>query len=88
MTEKYNGWANRETWLVNLHYGDDFSEYIREELEENRNEYDAYEVGEKFKEFVFAIIDEELEKLSLFLRDMMDLEAIDWEELGETVLNE
>lgn len=88
MNETYNGWTNRETWLVSLHFGDDFAEYIEEELNENRNEWDAWEVGEKIREYVFSAINEELNNLSIFLRDMIDLNAIDWEELGESVLSE
>lgn len=27
----YNGWANKETWLVNLHYGDAITEQVEEQ---------------------------------------------------------
>jgi arabinogalactan endo-1,4-beta-galactosidase len=33
-TQKYNGWTNYETWLVNLHYDDFFSEQAQEAYEE------------------------------------------------------
>jgi len=31
MTNKYNGWTNKETWLVNLHYGDYIADTIQEQ---------------------------------------------------------
>jgi hypothetical protein len=33
MSEKVNGWSNRETWLVNLWYGDSFASMIENEME-------------------------------------------------------
>ena len=30
MSDSYNGWTNRETWLVGLWFGDDLEEYINE----------------------------------------------------------
>lgn len=88
MKETYNGWSNRETWLVNLYFGDAFEEYIREEIEENENKWDAYNIGEAYKDFVLSFIEEELENLSPFLSDFIDLSKIEWYELGENVLLE
>ena len=84
----YNGWKNRETWLVNLYFGDAFEEYIREEIEENENKWDAYNIGKAYEEFVLSSIEEELENLSTFLSDFIDLSKIEWYELGENVLLE
>ena len=86
MKETYNGWSNRETWLVNLYFGDAFEEYIREEIEENENKWDAYNIGKAYEEFVLSSIEEELENLSPFLSDFIDLSKIEWYELGENVL--
>lgn len=69
---KYNGWANRETWLVNLWFGDGFAadaddgvaitaEYIRDTVEE----------------YVDSIVPS-----SSFVADMIDMGSIDWEELA------
>lgn len=30
MNNQYNGWTNKETWLVNMHYGDIVQEQIKE----------------------------------------------------------
>ena len=30
MTNTYNGWKNRQTWLVNVHFGDYFQGFLDE----------------------------------------------------------
>ena len=59
----YNGWRNRETWLVIVWYSPDTKEdlfYAKAAIEE---EYDSLPNGP--------------------LKDMIDLDAIDWKELEE-----
>jgi len=34
----YNGWTNKETWLVNLHYGDAITEQVEEQGHMEANE--------------------------------------------------
>jgi len=63
MTEKYNGWTNRATWLVNV-WGNPESrsdlDMLKADLEE---QYDALPNG--------------------IIKDMLDLDEINWEELAE-----
>ena len=63
MTEKYNGWTNRATWLVNV-WGNpesrDDLDMLKVDLEE---QYDALPNG--------------------IIKDMLDLDEINWEELAE-----
>lgn len=42
MSEKYNGWNNYATWLVNLHFTNNEGDYerLRELTEESRVEFD------------------------------------------------
>ena len=72
----YNGWTNRNTWLINLWFG----EIIREELEE-----DAALSPEKLENMVMDVIQAEVELSSLMLRDFLDFEGINWHELWETI---
>jgi hypothetical protein len=72
----YNGWTNRNTWLINLWFG----EIIREELEE-----DAALSPEKLEDMVMDVIQAEVELSSLMLRDFLDFEGINWHELRETI---
>jgi len=63
MTEKYNGWTNRATWLVNV-WGNPESradlDMLKADLEE---QYDALPNG--------------------IIKDMLNMDAINWEELAE-----
>ena len=57
----YNGWANRETWLIEVWFNP-----------ESRDDV----------EFARGIIEEEYNNLpSGALKDMCDIERIDWEQL-------
>lgn len=67
----YNGWRNRETWLVNLWFGDFFLDMDKDEITEEF-------IEEFIEEHVFEKIDR-----SSFLADMIDLTAIDYQELVE-----
>jgi hypothetical protein len=63
MSEGYNGWKNRETWLINLWFGDD--EYLKEQVQE-RDEHGAVKFLENY-------IDEYMEEFSAkgFIGDLM-----------------
>lgn len=82
----YNGWANRETWLVNLYFGDSFSEYIEEKKAEGE-ELDQAEVASIYEDYFQISMEEEIKGLSGFLSDFIDLGLIDWNELAEHVLD-
>lgn len=57
----YNGYTNRETWLVNLHFNP-----------ESRADLDG----------IKDQIEEWYDGLNPFMQDMIDLQAIDWDELA------
>lgn len=93
--EKYNGWTNRETWLVNLYFGEGFYDYIKEQLKEealeqfNNEEHEAIsEIAGIYRDYVESYLEEELEKLSSFLSDYIDLGLIDWYDLAESVYSD
>tara|TARA_B110000285_G_scaffold218314_1_gene267628 strand:+ start:482 stop:739 length:258 start_codon:yes stop_codon:yes gene_type:complete len=72
----YNGWTNRNTWLINLHFGD----VIREELQE-----DASTTAENIQDFIIDILGNFALNSDSIIRDFIDYDGINWHELWETI---
>lgn len=68
-SEQYNGWHNRETWLVNVWFGDSW---------ESRSDIESTE----------EYIDEEIDKLPLWVKDFVYTDSINWDELKESCFPE
>ena len=71
----YNGWTNRNTWLVNLHFGED----IRSSLEDDE-EINASMIEDIF----YNYMESETDHLNVVVNDFMDWSGINWEELAES----
>ncbi len=75
-----NGWTNRETWLVNLWFGDTFAVDAEEGLTMS---------PEYMREIVESYIEENLgAPRHGFIMDMMDLRAINYDELAAHYVTE
>lgn len=59
----YNGWSNRETWLVNVWFNPESREDVHFARDSLEDQYHSLPDG--------------------VLKDMIDLDAIDWDELLE-----
>ena len=59
----YNGWTNRETWLVNVWFNPESREDVEMARDIINEQYDAIPDGA--------------------LKDMLDIQAINWDELLE-----
>jgi hypothetical protein len=72
MSNEYNGWTNRETWLVNIWFMDgiDGSEPVSAEY--------LQEYVEDYVELMLGQADE-----SGFIADMLDMSGINWIELAD-----
>ena len=81
----YNGWTNRETWLVNLYFGDDLYQTIKEEYY-FQGVTSVSELAEIYKDHVMGYLEEELGSLGSFLSDYIDFGLINWDELAENVI--
>lgn len=73
MSDSYNGWRNRETWLVSLWFGGVFTS-ITDDGETVTSDY--------IEMFVCDYVDSITTESHGFLRDMMDINCIDWDELA------
>lgn len=82
MCEKYNGWTNRETWLVSL-WG--FTEYDTDELEAYRD--NPYTLSKELESRVGECVPDDL---TGFVSDLLGgaLARIDYYELAETMLSD
>jgi hypothetical protein len=74
---KYNGWTNRETWLVNLHFGDYFQE-VAEGGQQLMANYIQETIWDMFEEA----------NIPPFFADMIDLGIVNWKELEEHYVTE
>jgi hypothetical protein len=69
----YNGWKNRQTWLVNVLFGD----YLQELADEGQM-IDA----DFIRDMVDEHFQEQIKDLSMFVQDLIDDAGIDWDELA------
>ena len=67
-----NGWKNRETWLVNLWFGDTFA----------MDQDDGIEITAEYIESMVTEYVDSIVPASSFIADMMDMRAIDYDELA------
>ncbi len=63
----YNGWANRETWLINVWFNP-----------ESPDDIDA----------IKEQVEEDYDELPDYIKDFVDINAIDWDELREAFEDE
>lgn len=80
--EKYNGWKNRATWLVNVHLGDYFQETALE-----GTEWDRESIQDAVEEFAYESHAPGTEFPSLLVQDMIQtfLAEVDFDEIVEHI---
>ena len=83
----YNGWTNRETWVIGLHLMDILTNHIIDDIDEWAVT-DTMEAGQMFQDHVDEIIEEaDLSYLHTLLLDLIDTSQVNWEELGQHALD-
>ena len=77
----YNGWTNKETWLVNLWHGDSLAE-----MQEAGEEITAYYA----QRMVTDWLDDTRHKLDGFTNDMLNsaMVSVNWEEIASHYKND
>lgn len=98
MEEKYNGWTNRETWAVKLHWDNNEGDYIFFTAEARRQKGEgvsAFEFAEFLKEQAEDIFDTVIngqtphnEGARLFVADVGSLWRVNWIEIAEAYYEE
>ena len=78
LTVEYNGWTNRETWIVNLWLTNDECYY--EELQAIIKNFDSEEQAEELEQYVHWIID--VDEASM-MTDLLStsLGRVNWHEI-------
>ena len=79
VTTEYNGWTNRETWIVNLWLTNDECYY--EELQAIIKNFDSNEQAEELEQYVHWIIDEDEASMTTDLLST-SLCRVSWHEIA------
>jgi hypothetical protein len=89
INEDYNGWKNRVTWLVNLHYGNYFQDIIKDW---DPSDISEESVADFMSEFITEIIEEAVSSAGNngFIRDMLfgKLSDISFNELAKSYIED
>jgi len=72
--QDYNGWTNRNTWLINLHFGGLLDGYKEDDIEIT---------ADFIKEIWLEHFELETKHLDVVVMDFLDFEGINWEEIAE-----
>lgn len=80
----YNGWTNKQTWNINLTYGEIFTNMAEEQ------EYDDLEhMADSFEQLVNELEFEGLRSCSLAHQAVGDyLDAVNWEEIAQHIADD
>ena len=80
LTAEYNGWTNRETWVVNLWFTNDECYY--EELRSIIKNFDSDEQAEEIEQYAHWIIDVNEASMTTDLLSSTSLGRVDWHEIA------
>lgn len=72
-TRKYNGWTNYETWLVNLHFDQQFNDMkiTKEDFDDEELEEQVYNLSEFIQQTVEMVAEEAVDEDNSFVVDLV-----------------
>ena len=75
----YNGWTNRNTWLVNIWFGDGFVQEAEDGID-----ITAEYIQNTVEDYIESVIGE----FTGFVADLIDIRGINYDELAEHLRNQ
>tara|TARA_R110001606_G_scaffold90181_1_gene201941 strand:- start:774 stop:1037 length:264 start_codon:yes stop_codon:yes gene_type:complete len=82
----YNGYTNRETWLVNLHFGDYFNDIATDGQYRSADGSASLFFIQEIESTLWDMLEEA--NIPDIFKDMIDLGAVNWRELAELYVSE
>ena len=91
-TQKYNGWTNYATWMVNLHFEDfDFTDDIVCGCFDNMNkdELRSY-LASWIQEYVDCYLEEVVDTNNSFILDVLNstMQDVDWHDIADNYVDD
>lgn len=94
--EKYQGWANRETWAVKLHWDNSEGDYnyltekAREFKKEGKSDYEFAEFLKEYGDDIYESVEEGngTKEGKMFVQDVGSLWRVDWNEIANSYYDE
>ena len=91
-TQKYNGWTNYATWMVNLHFEHlDFTDEVDSGVFDDMSKDDiCCHVASLIQEYVESYIEAVHPCTNLFVQDCIDstLNDVDWHDIADHYLDD
>ena len=86
-TQKYNGWTNWATWMVNLHFdGLDFTDEIENGSFDDISKDDLRcQLAYTIQEYVESYLDEVADTSNTFVADLISgtMQDVDWHDIAD-----
>lgn len=86
-TQKYNGWTNWATWMVNLHFdGLDFTDDLESGVFENMDADDIRgHLASYIQEYVESYLEEVVDTDICFVSDLINgtIQDVDWHDIAD-----
>ena len=91
-TQKYNGWTNYATWMVNLHFDNlDFTDEVDLGVFDDMSKDDIRcHVASWIQELVESYLDEAVDTNNCFVQDIINatINDVDWHDIADQYVDD